>query len=72
MFIIPGLLGAWMGWIALKALTGGTVTARGVTYRREQEPFWFWFVASIYAFLFIFLVGAALLWFWREASPRPY
>ncbi|MBB4838316.1 hypothetical protein HNP52_001367 [Sphingomonas kyeonggiensis] len=72
MFIIPGVLGAWMGWLVLKALTGGAVTARSVTYRRVEEPLWFWLATSIYAFLFLFLTGAAVLWFWRGVFPRPY
>lgn len=69
MFILPGFMAIWMGWLLVRAFTKGQVLAQGGIFVRAKEPLWFWLVVALYAVVFLVSGCATLVLLWNGAFP---
>ena len=70
MFILPGFVAIWMGWLVARSLAEGQARARGVAFARAREPFWFWLVVAVYAAAFLASAYLAFTLLWYGAFPK--
>ena len=58
--IILGLGGAWFFYVAYRGIKSGSIRVKGFTFKRNIEPFLFWFTVAVLGVIGLMLTRGAL------------